>query len=262
MICFTKKAFFLISLLLLSSCGFMTKKEYTVIREKARAVPDRRENGQFLVPVYDVNGQFIQQGKLVQKNGIPAYVTTDINSNNGAPLYVSPVSGKVLSDLEQKEGGVDVIPNQPLNVLPLSQASTVSVLPQENVKQLYQKEEVASDVFTYQGQKFPLSVNEVSPPAQPTQGQIQREMGMPQTPMQANIVQSYANCPYIVVLQHPEERNLVKCLMCDQVCLQRYEHAGYVQLRYIPHSSGSQDLPSMSDYPAGRWRENEEIPRW
>lgn len=66
----------------------------------------------------------------------------------------------------------------------------------------------------------------------------------------------------VVIMQHPANRDLVKCGNSDNQCLLSYQSAGYVQLRNAPHFAGHNDIPSDSDYPTRRWRDNNDIPRW
>lgn len=97
--------------------------------------------------------------------------------------------------------------------------------------------------------------------------QIQQPMMAPQQQMvNAGMVaptnQSLAGNGSLIILQHPVNRDLVKCEFGDSSCLSMYETQGYVQLRNAPHFAGYNDVPSDSDYPARRWRENNNIPRW
>ena len=64
------------------------------------------------------------------------------------------------------------------------------------------------------------------------------------------------------MLQHPVQRDLVRCRLCDTVCILNYEKRGYEQLRYVPQFAGVKDVPSDSDYPTKKWRNNNSIPRW
>lgn len=66
----------------------------------------------------------------------------------------------------------------------------------------------------------------------------------------------------IIILQHPTNRDLVKCSFNNTTCLSSYEAQGYVQLRNAPHFAGYNDVPAESDYPSRRWRDNNNIPRW
>ncbi|MGN1062909.1 MAG: hypothetical protein ACI4QM_01100 [Alphaproteobacteria bacterium] len=67
----------------------------------------------------------------------------------------------------------------------------------------------------------------------------------------------------VIILQHPANRDLVKCSFGDANCLIAYEAQGYVQLRNTPHFAGYNAVLSDSDYPTGGvWRDNNNIPRW
>lgn len=77
---------------------------------------------------------------------------------------------------------------------------------------------------------------------------------------QVRVSQDMAHC--VVVLQHPQGRDLVRCMNTDLTCIQSYEKLGYVQLRYTPHFAGSEDVVQASDYPARQWRSDNNIPRW
>jgi len=275
------------------------KKEYTVIRETSREV---NKTTQSVIPIYDAAGNLVQRGLLVQPADGKAYVqgmggvpnqpqalplqnvqVALQNTQNVQPVakqqpvpteqqvYMSPVTGQVLAPvpegavspenqqpqvLQQQGTGYQSLPSQTPVVQNQSPVSAVTQsLPSQETG-------IVPGQNSYTGQAVPLSVQAQRPAVPPSQGQVQRQLGIPQTPMQADIVQSYAACPYVVVLQHPVERNLVKCLMCDQVCLHQFSQAGYVQVRYLPQSSGAKDVANPAGYPAGRWRENQENPRW
>lgn len=69
--------------------------------------------------------------------------------------------------------------------------------------------------------------------------------------------------PATIILQHPTQRDLVACQSADTACLAAYQQYGYVQLRNTPHFAGYQDTLTGSDYPGtGRWRHQNNIPRW
>lgn len=72
--------------------------------------------------------------------------------------------------------------------------------------------------------------------------------------------QDVAHC--IIVLQHPQARDLVRCLNTDFTCISSYEKLGYVQLRHTPQFSGAADQEVASDYPVRSQRVNNNIPRW
>lgn len=66
----------------------------------------------------------------------------------------------------------------------------------------------------------------------------------------------------VIIMQHPSNRDLVKCAGGDDQCVLSYQSQGYVQLKNAPHFAGYNDVPSDSDYPTRRWRDNNDIPRW
>lgn len=74
--------------------------------------------------------------------------------------------------------------------------------------------------------------------------------------------QNVANTGSAVVLQNPMTRELVRCDFADYNCIGSYESQGYIQLRAAPHFAGYNDIPSDTDYPPRRYRDNNNIPRW
>lgn len=85
---------------------------------------------------------------------------------------------------------------------------------------------------------------------------------MPNTPTSDTTVQNTADAGSVVVLQHPTTHELVRCDFIDYNCIGSYESQGYVQLRAAPHFAGYNDIPSDTDYPPRRYRDNNNIPRW
>lgn len=75
-------------------------------------------------------------------------------------------------------------------------------------------------------------------------------------------VQNNMGAGSVVVLQHPMTRELVRCDFTDYNCIGSYESQGFVQLRAAPHFAGYNDVPSNTDYPPRRYRDNNNIPRW
>lgn len=79
---------------------------------------------------------------------------------------------------------------------------------------------------------------------------------------QNTAVQNTMGAGSVVVLQNPMTRELVRCDFTDYNCIGSYESQGYVQLRAAPHFAGYNDIPSDTDYPPRRYRDNNNIPRW
>lgn len=98
----------------------------------------------------------------------------------------------------------------------------------------------------------------------PTQPMMQQPQNIPMqpTPMPQPQNVTVSEDMTVIILQHPANRDLAKCGFNDQTCLSSYEAQGYIQLRNAPHFAGYRDVPSDSDYPSRRWRENNDVPRW
>ena len=79
-------------------------------------------------------------------------------------------------------------------------------------------------------------------------------------PAQNNRVQSG-----YIILQHPIQRDLVRCPVTDDVCLESYERLGYVRAENLSRFTAQDELNTAGTYPTntyGQWRENNNIPRW
>lgn len=97
---------------------------------------------------------------------------------------------------------------------------------------------------------------------QPSQGVVQQAVNpyYPYAPAQP--VQNPMGNGSVIVLQNPMTRELVRCDFTDYNCVGSFESQGYVQLRAAPHFAGYNDVPSATDYPPRRYRDNNNIPRW
>ena len=68
-----------------------------------------------------------------------------------------------------------------------------------------------------------------------------------------------------IIMQHPIQRDLVRCPVTDDVCLQSYERLGYIRSKNLSRFTAQDELDTAGTYPtntAGQWRENNSIPRW
>ena len=68
-----------------------------------------------------------------------------------------------------------------------------------------------------------------------------------------------------IILQHPIQRDLVRCPITDDVCLESYERLGYVRSANLSRFTAQDELDTAGTYPTnatGQWRENNNIPRW
>lgn len=64
----------------------------------------------------------------------------------------------------------------------------------------------------------------------------------------------------IVILQHPVQRDLVKCSFVDLRCISGYELQGYVQLSRTPMVPVS--VEQQYDVLDGKWSDSANVPRW
>lgn len=64
----------------------------------------------------------------------------------------------------------------------------------------------------------------------------------------------------IVILQHPTQRDLVKCSFADLRCISGYELQGYVQLSRTPSVPVS--VEQQYDVLDGKWSDSSSVPRW
>ena len=65
-----------------------------------------------------------------------------------------------------------------------------------------------------------------------------------------------------IIMQHPIQRDLVRCPATDDVCLSSYERLGYVRSNNLSRFTAEDEVISETAYPAGQWRNDNTIPRW
>jgi len=66
----------------------------------------------------------------------------------------------------------------------------------------------------------------------------------------------------IITLRSPTNGYL-QCESTDSACLDSAVKQGYMPLQNVPQFAGFRDILGRSDYPAGgKWRNNNNIPRW
>lgn len=66
----------------------------------------------------------------------------------------------------------------------------------------------------------------------------------------------------MIIMQHPIQRDLVRCPATDDVCLLTYERLGYVRSNNLSRFTAEEEVISENAYPAGKWRDGNTIPRW
>lgn len=224
-----KKVIFLSVFVFLSAC---TQKEYHIVREEVRSP----QNTQFQQPI-----------------GLPEYIlqTPDIAQSSPSPASVEYVSAE--------------------QMLPSSYSETVteqvSYLPIDQVTYTYPKEYVYSSVQSTEPAPYVIA-EETTSYTEKTDSSIEVPAQPVFDPASTITPKVQVSLPtsdplMAVVLQHPENRDLVKCDASNTVCLQQYEQQGYVRLRNAPRFAGFKELPTESDYPQGsQWRDSNNIPRW
>ncbi len=65
-----------------------------------------------------------------------------------------------------------------------------------------------------------------------------------------------------IIMQHPVQRDLVRCPVTDDVCLASYERLGYVRAQNLSRFTAQDEIAAETDYPAGKWGDNNVVPRW
>ena len=68
-----------------------------------------------------------------------------------------------------------------------------------------------------------------------------------------------------IIMQHPIQRDLIRCPVMDDVCLQSYERLGYVRSNNLSQFATQDEANTVEARPSnttGQWRENNSIPRW
>ncbi len=135
----------------------------------------------------------------------------------------------------QPNSSYSAIPQPPLGTIPTYQTTLIT-------------EEIgtySTEVPPSTSQKQPSYVPQKVPSAYSSQ---------PQGVMQSN--------DGFIIMQHPIQRDLVRCPVTDDVCLSSYERLGYIQSKNLSRFTAEDDCTLETDYPAGKWRDNNVIPRW
>lgn len=121
---------------------------------------------------------------------------------------------------------------------------------------------LSDDINSYQSEPFtPQAVQQIPQPRTPLSysrpGQA-ASMPQPTKPSTPNVPVA------AVTLQSATDPNAyAQCLASNLRCIRTYEQKGYRPVQGLPQFAGYQDVLSPSDYPAGgRWRHQNNIPRW
>ncbi len=99
-----------------------------------------------------------------------------------------------------------------------------------------------------------------TPYAAPVAGSV--PMGQPNPASYSTPADYTVQTASFVIMQHPIQRDLVRCPVTDDVCLTSYERLGYVRSNNLSRFTAEEETISEAAYPAGKWRNDNTIPRW
>lgn len=229
-----KKILFLSVFILLGAC---TQKEYHIVREEVRSP---------------------QTGTIQQPIGLPEYMLQQPTDMTYASAPVQEYTQASFDVSNQAYTNTEVmLPSYAGNTAyqpatPMMAQPTYGV--QTTFTPTFQRDSVTADAFSYTA---PVPQN-----ASPESFSSSSNSVISEEVPAYNVLPT-SDPLMSVVLQHPENRDLVKCNASDAGCLQQYEGQGYIRLRNAPRFAGFKELPSESDYPQGsQWRDSNNIPRW
>lgn len=222
-----KKVIFLSVFVLLSAC---TQKEYHIVREEVRS----------------------SQSNSVQRPiGLPDYVLQTSNVTQPSNVSTEYLPAEQIMPSSYSEPTTEQISYLPVDQVIYTQPKEYfypSIQPTEPVPYTITDETIA---YTEKAD------SSIEVPTQPVFDPVSTVTPETQVSLPAS------DPLMAIVLQHPENRDLVKCSASDSACLQQYEQQGYVRLRNAPRFASFKELPTESDYPQGsQWRDSNNIPRW
>ena len=265
----------LFSIMLLAGC-VPTQKEYTIIRETSRPVEIQPEEQieiqknietqvatqipatQQTVTVNQAQDTLATPCQQMGQNGGPAclqpaptYFAGTYNKPQGMYQTQQHIAyqsggcgGQVMcgQNLSSTLGGTMMhMPSQTMTVAPMPVQMPVQAQIPQAMTMPVANPVVQTEMF-YETQTLPMSL-----PAMPIQ--------MPAQIQPATL----EDVTSVVILQHPVNRDLVKCSVADTNCLIAYEAQGYVQLRNTAYGNTHTHV----DYTVnGTWQNNNNIPRW
>ncbi|MBR5130853.1 MAG: hypothetical protein IKV03_06495 [Alphaproteobacteria bacterium] len=260
----------LFSIALLAGC-VPTQKEYTIIRETSRPVVQTEE--QSITPAQ--SGAVETKTTAVVSETTPATSPCPHVAPNGKPACMQPAPTYFAGTYNQPQGvyqtqqhiayqsggcGGQVMCGQNL-------ASTLGGTIMNMPAQTMHATSVPIQMPTQQVQvqSMPLTM-----PAAPQMIQTEVFYETQTVPMNAQImaqmptaVQAQLMGTPDVILQHPINRDLVKCSFGDMNCLIAYEAQGYAQLHNTTVApTYNAVVPNQNYTVSGTWQDNNNIPRW
>ena len=283
------KIYALLPMLLLGACIQTVKpaEETVLVTEE--------ETGITVAPTAYQPVQQSQEGGYVQQQSVaPAPVY-----NNTAPMYQQPIQNNTYIPQQSQAAQPAYVPQQtsvqqPVSTLAVSgttidlpaQQIYIPDTPTETYNQAFlgaQTVQQTQSIPSYQPVQSAIPAQQPGG-YQPIQAQATPVYPQPISytqPQQQSVQPAYQQAdPYyaakppvdiqpvqaeavVITLQHPAQQGtLAQCLSTDAGCIASYEQQGFVQVRHMPQFAGYQEISAPSDYPAGQWRNQNNIPRW
>lgn len=262
----------LFSIALLAGC-VPTQKEYTIIRETSRPVVQVEEQNiptlsetvevkktvessvqTVAAPTTPSCPHMTADGKPACMQPAPTYFAGTYNQPQGMYQTQQHISyqsggcgGQIMcgQNLATSLGGTVMnMPAQTMQVAPMPVQMPTPVQPQPMMLPMAMPTQhmVQTEVF-YETQTVPMNT------------QIMGQMPVSIQPQLTNMSE--------VILQHPTNRDLVKCASGDMHCIMVYQTQGYVQFQNAPVvPSYSTVTPNTTYAVSGTWQDNNNIPRW
>ena len=259
-----------LSIVLLAGC-VPTQKEYTIIRETSRPATQIED---LTLPVSSAEtktetsatavatatqsttpcSQTTTEGKPACLQPAPTYFAGTYNQPQGVYQTQQHIAyqsggcgGQVMcgQNLASALGGTVMnVPAQTMQMAPLPIQMPMQIPTQSAVMPLTipTQQMVQTEVY-YETQTVPMNA------------QIMNQMPVS--------VQTQLTNASEIILQHPVNRDLVKCTSVDANCLMTYQAQGYVQLQNAPvMPTYNTAMPSTPYAISGTWQDNTNIPRW
>lgn len=258
------------SIALLAGC-VPTQKEYTIIRETSRPVVQVDELTLPTETVETKTKSEVAPTSVATTTQTPT-TTPCSHTTDGKPACMQPAPTYFAGTYNQPQGvyqtqqhiayqsggcGGQIMCGQNLSS---ALGGTVMNMPAQTM----QMAPIPMQMPVQQPVMMPLTV--------PTQPMVQTEVfyETQTVPMNAQImsqmpvsIQTQLTNASEIILQHPVNRDLVKCTSVDANCLMTYQAQGYVQLQNAPvMPTYNTALPNTPYAVSGTWQDNTNIPRW
>ncbi len=257
------------SIALLAGC-VPTQKEYTIIRETSRPVVqvddltlptepvEAKAKTEITTPAAATQTTIpcpqAADGKPACMQPAPTYFAGTYNQPQGVYQTQQHITyqsggcgGQVMcgQNLASSLGGTVMnMPTQTMQMAPMPMPMPVQAQAQPVMMPLTMPapQMVQTEVF-YETQTVPMNA------------QIMGQMPVSVQTQLTNVSE--------IILQHPVNRDLVKCTFGDTNCLMSYQAQGYAQLQNAPVvPTYNTAMPNTPYAVSGTWQDNTNIPRW